>query len=171
YSNDPYIIHPIRVMGLCKTQNQPVPVLAASLLHDVLEDTDIEKEEMRDFLHNIMEAKEANKTLQLVIDLTDIYTHQEYPNWNRYKRKAKEKERLGKISPQAQTIKYADIIDNGKEILAEDPQFAPRYLRECRDLLEAMQNGNPDLRKQALQVVRTGLQEINRKSVDTAKVR
>ncbi len=163
YCEDPYIVHPIRVMELCREHKGSLPVLAACLLHDVLEDTDTGEEELRTFLHSLLEPTEAQKTLQLVIELTDVYTHEAYPQWNRDKRKAQETERLRRVSPQAQTIKYADIIDNSKEIVPNDPGFAPRYLKECRTLLEALDKGNPALRKEAIQMVHNGLEGIGKK--------
>ncbi|MFA7688270.1 MAG: HD domain-containing protein [Moheibacter sp.] len=163
YCDDPYIVHPIRVMELCREHKGSLPVLAACLLHDVLEDTDTDEEAMSAFLHSLLEPAQARKALQLVIELTDVYTHEAYPQWNRDKRKAQETERLRKISPQAQTIKYADIIDNSKEIVPNDPGFAPRYLKECGTLLEAMDKGNPTLRKEAIQMVRNGLEGIGKK--------
>lgn len=163
YCEDPYIVHPIRVMELCREHKGSLPVLAACLLHDVLEDTDTGEEELRTFLHSLLEPTEAQKTLQLVIELTDVYTHEAYPQLNRDKRKAQETERLRRVSPQAQTIKYADIIDNSKEIVPNDPGFAPRYLKECGTLLEAMDKGNPTLRKEAIQMVRNGLEGIGKK--------
>jgi (p)ppGpp synthase/HD superfamily hydrolase len=39
YTPDKYVVHPIRVMELCKEYTNDVTVLAAALLHDVLEDT------------------------------------------------------------------------------------------------------------------------------------
>lgn len=163
YCEDPYIVHPIRVMELCREHKGSLPVLAACLLHDVLEDTDTGEEELRAFLHSLLEPAQARKALQWVVELTDVYTHEAYPQLNRDKRKAKETERLRKTSPQAQTIKYADIIDNSKEIVPNDRNFAPRYLKECRTLLEALDKGNPALRKEAIQMVRKGLEEIGKR--------
>ena len=160
YCDDPYIIHPVRVKKLCEGHHGSLEVLAACLLHDVLEDTETNEEEMYAFLSELMEISQAKKTLQLVKELTDVYTREAYPQWNRDKRKAKETARLGKVSPKAQSIKYADIIDNGKEIIPHDPQFARRYLKECRAILEAADKGNPALRKEAFQIVRNGLREL-----------
>jgi hypothetical protein len=77
----------------------------------------------------MMTADEATQTIALVEALTDEYTKENYPQWNRRKRKEMEAERLEKASAAAQTIKYADIIDNAPEITREDPAFAKRYLQ------------------------------------------
>jgi (p)ppGpp synthase/HD superfamily hydrolase len=39
YTPERYIVHPARVMRLCQEYTDDVTVLAAALLHDVLEDT------------------------------------------------------------------------------------------------------------------------------------
>lgn len=62
--------------------------------------------------------------------------------------------RLSKVSPEAQTIKYADIIDNAKEIGHSNPDFAMRYVDECYDIVTTLKDGNSDLRLEALEVVR-----------------
>jgi hypothetical protein len=53
-----------------------------------------------------------------------FYEKADYPQLNRAARKALEAERLGKISARAQTIKYADFLHNGEDILVQDADFA-----------------------------------------------
>ncbi len=130
YSPEPYIVHPIRVMETLSGAGMPMPILAAALLHDVVEDTNVTAKELSDFLFRIMDESDAAETFQLVIELTDVYVKPAYPQWNRRKRKDMELQRVAKTSPDAQTIKYADIFDNVHEITFTDPDFAPRYLRE-----------------------------------------
>jgi (p)ppGpp synthase/HD superfamily hydrolase len=156
YTPEKYIVHPIRVMEICRDYDAQLPVLAAALLHDVLEDTAVDRTELSGFLHSVMENNEAEKTLALVEELTDVYVKEKYPQWNRRKRKEKELERLVQISAEAQTIKYADIIDNSKDVLC-DPGFAPRYMQECLLILERAGKGNKSLRAMALDAVRDKL--------------
>ena len=153
YTPEPYIVHPVRVMKLCKEYTSSAPVLCAALLHDVLEDTDVSKEELRDFLLSVMNEKDAALTLQLVVDLTDVYIKKDYPQWNRRTRKKKEADRIAETSGQAQTIKYADIIDNCKEIVQYDKEFGPKFLQECKMLLQRMTKGNPQLYQRAKDLV------------------
>jgi (p)ppGpp synthase/HD superfamily hydrolase len=153
YSPEKYIAHPARVMEICQRITSDYCVLAASLLHDVVEDTNLTKDDILRFLTTVMNEKEARRTTQLVTELTDVYTKSDYPSWNRRKRKSKEVARLTKISREAQTIKYADIIDNCKEIVEKDPDFATVFLSECRTLLNSIQKGNPDLLKEAIGTV------------------
>src|SRR5687768_16630903 len=153
YTSDRYIVHLVRVMEICREYTNDIAVFSAALLHDVLEDTPVTKEEIKDFLNERMSDQQVNKTLQLVEELTDIYVKENYPKWNRRKRKNKEAERLEKISADAQTIKYADIIDNAPEIAEKDPDFAKRFLPEYRALLKKIDKGTPVLYKRAIDVV------------------
>lgn len=157
YSPDRYIVHPVRVMETLKRYHASLPMLAAALLHDVLEDTAVTKEELSNFLLTLLDEADTAKTVKLVIELTDIYTKAAYPKWNRQKRKEKEYARLEQISPEAQTIKYADIMDNSKEIGTHDNDFAPVYLRECKAILERLENGNAELYREALDRVNNEL--------------
>jgi (p)ppGpp synthase/HD superfamily hydrolase len=160
YTPQPYIVHPIRVMELCKKYNGTLPVLAAALLHDVLEDTTTTKEDMFEFLTTVMNEQQAKYTLQLVVDLTDVFIKKDYPQWNRRKRKQKEADRIEKTTPDSQTIKYADIIDNCTEIVKYDPEFGPKFLHECRMILKRIPKGHPELYKLAVKTVEKEIQNI-----------
>jgi len=160
YSPERYIVHPIRVMQTCKTYTQDIAILAAALLHDVLEDTPVTKNELKAFLLTLMSEEEATKTLQLVEELTDVFIKENYPHWNRKQRKRKEAERLEKVSTAAQTIKYADIIDNAPEITEKDKDFAKRFIPEYRALLKRITKGNPVLYERAKQVVNDCMMQL-----------
>lgn len=161
YAQEDYIHHPVRVSSLCRNVNASLPVVAAALLHDVLEDTDVSQERMTIFLEQVMNKDDAGKTLQLVTDLTDVYTAKSFPRLNRRVRKDKEHERLALVQPDAQTIKYADIIDNCMDMAASGDDFAPRFLQECNSLLKKITKGDPQLYVQAKSVVSNGLQQLN----------
>jgi (p)ppGpp synthase/HD superfamily hydrolase len=160
YTPERYIVHPVRVMETCRDYDSRLPVLAAALLHDVLEDTVVGREEMFDFLLSVMSAIDAQQTLEHVEELTDVYVKEDYPQWNRKRRKEKELERITNTSATSQTIKYADILDNTKEIVVQDRVFAPRYLRECHKILEQADKGNKELRAKALDIVESNLRQI-----------
>lgn len=153
YSDEPYIRHPERVMELCREHTQDHTILAAALLHDVLEDTEVTREEITSFLKEVMTVDEVEKTIRLVIDLTDVYVKKDYPHLNRKKRKRKEAERLGEAHPDAQTVKYADIIDNTVDLVENDEDFARVFLKEAKLILSKMQQGHPHLRKKAEETV------------------
>ena len=153
YTPERYIVHPVRVMNICREYTNTFPILAASLLHDVVEDTAVTSGEIKQFLATLVGPQQASITTELVEELTDIYTKQNYPKWNRRKRKAKEADRISKLSPESQTIKYADIIDNCKEIVEYDPEFAGVFVRECRSLLKKIPKGNQELYRIACSTV------------------
>ncbi|MCF6408035.1 HD domain-containing protein [Chitinophaga filiformis] len=159
FADEPYIQHPIRVMQLCREYTSDLPVLSAALLHDVLEDTAVTKEELSSYLRDVMKPEDAQRTLTLTVELTDIYVKKNYPNWNRRKRKNAEAARLGKVSAAAQTIKYADIIDNSLDISNSSSDFKPKFLHECRALLKVMDKGNPELRQRAIATVNSFLEK------------
>jgi len=160
YEPGPYIIHLVRVKNICLEYVKDDTIAAAALLHDVLEDTAITKQELFDFLQPLA-GNRAQRVLDLVVELTDIYTKDNYPQWNRRKRKTREAERLSQISPEGQTIKYADILDNSATISKAEGDFAEVYLAEARTLMNAMQKGNQALRTRVLESVN--------KSIDTLK--
>lgn len=48
HSGDPYFAHPIEVAGILASLHLDVPSICTALLHDVLEDTDVTREELAD---------------------------------------------------------------------------------------------------------------------------
>lgn len=164
YTKERYIVHPERVMMISQEYSDKLPIAAAALLHDVLEDTEVTSKEMKEFLNTLMQPEDASYTVKLVVELTDVYTKAAYPAWNRETRKQKELERTIKISPNAQTIKYADILDNCREIVKYDPAFAPQYIKECRSILNSALKGNKELRKLAMETLQRERESLNKKT-------
>jgi guanosine-3',5'-bis(diphosphate) 3'-pyrophosphohydrolase len=163
YSDDPYIVHPVRVMKLCGEYTSDVTILSAALLHDVLEDTPVSASEIMAFLTDLMPREDAIRTYLMVVDLTDVYTKEKFPALNRKKRKEMEHERMSRIHPASQTVKYADIIDNCIDICHNDPGFAPKYIEECRKTLEKINKGDARLYARALQSLREGAAILDRR--------
>ena len=150
YVKDRYIVHPIRVMETCREFTNDMSILAAAILHDVLEDTPVTRDELGQFLLSVMAPDAAHRTLLFVIELTDVFVKKDYPRMNRTLRKENERKRLSNISSEAQTIKYADIFDNASDIFLNDPDFAPRFLKEGKLAIEQMTQGNQILRDRVL---------------------
>jgi len=161
YAPERYIQHPLRVMAIVQEYSSSTPILAAALLHDVLEDTPVNKQAITDFLQGLMPSTQVTRTVQLVEELTDVYVKANYPHWNRRKRKSKEAERMEQTSADAQTIKYADIMDNAGQIVDQDPDFAKVFLSECRALLKKMEKGHTGLRDKAAAVVDNALSRLS----------
>lgn len=160
YTGERYIGHPVRVMKMTHVYNNDICVHAAALLHDVLEDTQVTKYQMEKALFGVLDKEEVSKVVQLVVELTDVYVTENYPGLNRRTRKEKEAERLSGVSPDAQTIKYADIIDNVKDIVRQDSDFAKVYVREAKKMLRVMVAGNPSLRHRAVKLVEQCLYQL-----------
>ena len=150
YTPERYIVHPERVMLICREYINDIPVQAAALLHDVLEDTAMEADDIRQFLFELMPEVQVLKTVKLVVELTDVYIKEAYPHLNRESRKKLETERLARTSAAAQTIKYADLIDNAVDIIKHDPDFGRRFISEASNLLRHMKKGNAELRERAI---------------------
>lgn len=163
YTPERYIVHPVRVMEMLQPYTSDIAVLAAALLHDVLEDTPKTKEDLSIFLKTLIDDDATvERTINLVIELTDVFIIKDYPKWNRRKRKTMELERIMTTSSLSQTIKYADIMDNCNEIVAHDRDFAKVFLYECKRLLEGMDKGEPDLYKKAKEKVESKIIELRR---------
>lgn len=134
YKNEEYIEHPKRVAQLVKTVPHTTDMICAAYLHDVVEDTTVSLNEIR--------QKFGDRVADLVAELTDVFVKKDYPHLNRKKRKENEVERQSKMSPEAKTIKLADVIDNTRDIVLNDLNFARRYVPEMEALIEALQGGN-----------------------------
>lgn len=146
HTGEPYWTHLVSVASIVKPY-APKGVEIA-LCHDLFEDTDCEENELRDFLtKNGYKDSEAALILKGALELTDQYVPKNFPQLNRKERKKLEAKRLGSISPLAQTVKYADLIDNTSSIVVQDPNFSKVYLREKQDILSVMRAGNSDLLK------------------------
>lgn len=162
YAPDRYMVHPKRVMERLRSYTDDITILAAALLHDVIEDTPVTAPEIKDFLLNHMSHEQAERTVNLVVELSDVYVKADYPHLNRRTRKSRELDRLIKTSADSQTIKYSDILDNALEIADQDPSFANVYLNEVSLILRKLDKGNQDLREDAIAVVEQGLNKIRR---------
>lgn len=147
---------------MCQQYSHDPSILAAALLHDVLEDTPVPAENILDFLRQHLTPEDASRAMQYVQELTDIYITLNYPRMKRWARKEKEAERLSFVSAEAQTIKYADIIDNAVNIVLHDREFGYVYLKEAQMIVEKMKTGNAQLRERALHTVKECLEKVKK---------
>lgn len=152
YTGEPYFNHLRAVAemadGKCKFGYE------IGLCHDLFEDTDCTRQELWNALKRFgYDEINCHRIVSFVDDLTDEYTPEQFPKTNRLHRKTFEANRLHKISPDAQTVKYCDIINNSESILQHDPGFAKKYIPEMKMVLEGMNKGNQELYKLALQSV------------------
>lgn len=134
YTGEPYINHPAAVVEIVRSVPHTEAMLCAAWLHDTVEDTNT--------TINDIKREFGEEVAKLVEMLTDV---SKPSDGNRKKRKAIDREHTAKASPQAKTIKLADLIDNTKTIVAFDPEFAKVYLAEKRLLLDVLGDGDKTL--------------------------
>jgi (p)ppGpp synthase/HD superfamily hydrolase len=140
YTGLPYWVHTDEVADIVATVTDDPEVIAAAHLHDVVED-------VNHFPYDLVTIIKlfGARVGAIVHDLTDEYTKENYPEYNRAFRKQMEAARLSKVGYDSQTIKYGDFISNSADIIKNDPAFAKTYLQEKKAILSVMDKGHPVL--------------------------
>lgn len=136
YTGEPYHTHLAEVAGLVAAVPHTQAMLDAAWLHDVVEDTNATLGDVR--------AIFGSEVGDLVWMLTDV---SKPSDGNRAARKALDRKHLANASPDAQTIKLADLISNSVCITCHDKNFARVYMAEKALLLEMLTLGDPKLLK------------------------
>lgn len=142
YTGEPYAKHCSAVANLLQAHGLPQYVCAAGVLHDVVEDTSVTEAELRRVF--------GDPIAQLVMEVTDVSRPED---GNRAARKRLDREHVAKASPEGQSIKLADLVDNTHSIVEHDPKFAQIYLAEKRALLKVLTKGKQSLRDLAYQTL------------------
>lgn len=143
YTQEPYIVHPLEVLDILlefASGEVSVEMAAASVLHDVVEDTQVTLDEI--------EAEFGATVAQLVSDLTDVSKPSDGP---RRVRKALDLAHTAAADARSKTIKLADLISNLRSIVQHDRGFAVVYLKEKERILEVCKNADQGLLKRAYQ--------------------
>ncbi|QCR34647.1 HD domain-containing protein [Nissabacter sp. SGAir0207] len=150
YTDDPYIVHPRAVAKIVRSVPHTEAMLAAAWLHDTVEDTPTT-------LHEIQEKFGAE-----VAELVEMLTNTSQPEEDsRIVRKNRDRRHTAQASPQAKTIKLADLIDNLHEILECDADFAKTYLIEKRLQLEVLKEGDSTLWQRAKRTIDEALDSLH----------
>jgi len=142
YTGEPYFGHPVEVMEIVSEVIDDPEVHAAALLHDVVEDTPVTIKDIEDEF--------GPRVASMVDDLTDVSKPED---GNRALRKELDRQHTAKASPDAQSVKLADLISNSMSIVKDDPRFAKVYMKEKALLLEVLTEGNPQLLSLAAKIV------------------
>jgi (p)ppGpp synthase/HD superfamily hydrolase len=121
----PCIVHCERVARTVAEYTDDANVIAAAMIHDVLEDTDVTAEEMQRVF--------GDAITDLVLEVTDA---------SRPGEKEKDREHLAMSSAGGATIKLAELIDNCVGIARHDKRFAPVYLCEAQEILQVLKHGD-----------------------------
>ncbi len=125
-SGDPYVLHPIRVMLHIREQGWPEVVQAAAALHDVVEDTDVEAQEVEDL---------DPEVLRLVLLVTRREWEEEGCDGVMQTRKEEYAKFIRRAcsDPASRAIKEADIRDNLSRLGGLTPEnrefLTKRYVR------------------------------------------
>jgi|GEM_PF-22493 tRNA nucleotidyltransferase (CCA-adding enzyme) len=155
YTGEPYYVHLDEVRNIVKQAGGSVNQQCAALLHDTVEDTSVTPADVtREF---------GPQIAKLVVELTDVSKPED---GNRKVRKGIDRDKLAGVSAEAQTVKYADLISNGRDIGKNDPKFAKVYHAEKADLLRVMKNGKASLRKEAINMLPDELKAIANSQVE-----
>lgn len=149
YTDEPYIVHPAAVAELVRSVTDDPEMIAAAWLHDTVEDTASTIEDIeRHFGPRVAE-------------LVDMLTDSAQPTAkNRAARKLAHFRHTAAASPDAQTIKLADIIDNTRAIVQFDADFARIYLVEKQVQIQLLREGDAHLWQQADQTIKQGLAQL-----------
>lgn len=142
YTGEPYVTHPLAVADIVATVTDDERIIAAALLHDVVEDTICQIEGIANVF--------GYRVAAMVDDLTDVSQPED---GNRKARKAIDLAHTADALPDSQTIKLADLIHNTESITKYDPEFAKTYMAEKRDLLKVLTKGNSSLYAKAYYLV------------------
>lgn len=159
YTGEPYFTHCVAVANMADGKCRFGYEIA--LCHDLFEDTNCSHKELQDALIRFGYFRnEAEYIVDCVVQLTDIYTSEDFPEVNRAKRKELESNRLHKIGYEAQTVKYCDLIHNTESIVKYDKGFAVKYLAEKATILKGMNKGNPAMYAKCKRVLKKAQKTI-----------
>jgi HD domain len=136
-SQEPYVNHLIEVLDLvASVEDGDVDVLIAALLHDVLEDTRTDYDELV--------ATFGERVARIVQENSDDMT---LPKPERQRARLAS---MSKKSREARLVKFADIISNLRAIAVSPPAGWSNdrrvgYLNSCRNLVDAGRGSNAQI--------------------------
>jgi len=149
YSNQPYILHPLRVSQKILNITGNIELAIAGVLHDVLEDTNIE--------YSILYGKFGDNVAELVQSVTKLKSI-----LSKSEREEEFLKRFKKARTCTVIIKLADRIDNIMDAVSATEQFKAGYLRNTSELLDAIPNYalNDSIVKQLITEIKLWIQNL-----------
>lgn len=148
YNHMPYIVHPRRVAAQMAKFTTNQAVLAATLLHDVIEDCNVTFDTLR---------HDFGETVAAIVQALTNTSKATHPASNRAQRKAIDRQRLAEVPEcirgSVHTIKVLDRLDNLRDIPASENDFFRVYLKESRDLLDVLVEAEPVLREELANLI------------------
>jgi guanosine-3',5'-bis(diphosphate) 3'-pyrophosphohydrolase len=158
YTGRPYIEHPKAVAALATLTCATPEMVAAALLHDVVEDTGVTEADLREEF--------SPAVVDLVMELTEPDDDEHWGGWhnrpNRKTRRALEAERRATISPEGQTLTVCDAIANAYDMVdvCPDKDFARVYLSELRDRIGKLEHAHAGMKARALRLLEDSLDRL-----------
>jgi (p)ppGpp synthase/HD superfamily hydrolase len=139
YTGEPYSMHPIGVSKIVETVEHTPEMIAAALLHDVVEDTDVTFREIKDNF--------GSTVAEYVHYCTNV---SEKDDGNRKFRKKMDADHFALGPAESQTIKVADLIHNSQTIIPHDQKFFHKaYKYEKQYMMDVLTKADPILKGQA----------------------
>lgn len=135
YSGEDYVTHPLAVSRIVADYTDCKFTIAAAILHDVIEDTDITEEDLIAQLMLFHPTHEATLVVKLVMGVTKV---SEQEDGVRKVRRALDHAHFAKGDSRQQLIKGADSLHNCLSIASGDAKFAKRYIPEKRELADML---------------------------------
>jgi (p)ppGpp synthase/HD superfamily hydrolase len=128
-SKMPYIKHPEKVAEIIKKNKESHKInelVAAALLHDTLEDTNTNEEELKNSFGKLI--------TELVKELTTDKVEQK-----KFGKKEYLTNKMKNMSSWALVIKLADRLDNVTDLKEGDKDFKKRYSKETKFILDNLE--------------------------------
>jgi len=129
----PYFIHPKRVAHILyqfKVSSHIDDLIASAYLHDTLEDTDTNYEELRENFGKIV----ADIVMQLTSDKTMI---------DKVGKAKYLADKMVHMTSYALTLKLADRIDNVNRLSMQNETFKTKYLLETKYIVDRLKKERP----------------------------
>ena len=151
YSKEKYFWHLMEVAMILEGAGCDPEIVAAGFLHDCKEDQGVQ--------HQTLVDQFGERIANLVEEVTDPKV-----KGNRAFRVQAALEHLAKASPDAQSIKLADIISNVSTVVDQAPDFAHVYVPEKRRALPYLTFGNPKLYARAAETIERAEERLKKSS-------
>lgn len=135
FSGKPYHTHPYAVAKILEANgfDNNDNVICAALCHDVIEDTY--------FTRDAIEDRFGSRVADLVEQVSNV---SKLSDGNRKVRKEIDRQHYAKADYEGKSIKLADLIHNSST-MKDMKGFGYTWMKEMRDLLEVLTDGNETL--------------------------
>ena len=150
YTGELYVTHPIHVAQILEDNiEHTTEMIAAALLHDVVEDTPVTFSDLT--------AKFGDHIAELVHFCSNV---SEKEDGNRAFRKKMDADHFALGPPESQSIKIADLISNSESIIVHDQKFFHKaFKHEKQYMLNILTKADPILLIKAQSMLSNGWEE------------